>query len=115
MNAYSVEKALDVLYNKVKGNNTVAFMVLSKDIKLALMHKGATEGFVLWKNSSGGIVFASRYSSVMNRIGDVLTRLGFEKQVEIKPGEQGEYKQVFEIPEKFFKKGKPSEIVTAGY
>jgi len=115
VNAYGVDKALDILFDKVEGNNTAAFMVIGKDVKLAFMHKGATEGFVLWENGKGGIVYASRYSSVMSKIGDLLTKLGFEKKVEIRPGEHGEFKKVYEIPEKFFKRGKPSEVVFVGY
>lgn len=115
VSSHGVEKALDMLYDRAEGNSTAAFMVLSSEICVALMHKGVTEGFVLWRDGAGGIAYASRYEPVMKRIGDLLSSLGFRKEVEVAPGEEGEYKEVVKIPRELFKRGTPRGVEFLGY
>ncbi|MGB9676382.1 MAG: class II glutamine amidotransferase [Candidatus Bathyarchaeales archaeon] len=90
------EKAVEALFQLLKGSNTVSILQIEKNrLLLHFIHKGKTRGLAIWRNSVGEIVFCSRKEPLVGEFNDIICEGRFEEYASIPYGEEGNLKITF--------------------
>lgn len=83
--AESVDAAVYELWCALKGSNTVALLQLDyENAFLHLIHKGKTNGLVIWTNNRDEVIFCSRREPVEEELKMLLAIGKFKEKVSIK-------------------------------